>query len=55
MINIAYRRGGFTRGDYNWLVSPGVCIALVIIAFYCINQYFEAKSGEVSGVQSYLD
>lgn len=55
MINIAYKRGGFTRGAYNWLVSPGVCIALVVIAFYCINQYFEAKSRAVSDAKSYLD
>ena len=55
MINIAYKRGGFTRGAYNWLVSPGICIALVVIAFYCINQYLEAHSSEVSGVQSYMD
>ncbi|MEA4972518.1 MAG: ABC transporter permease [Candidatus Metalachnospira sp.] len=55
MINIAYKRGGFTRGAYNWLASPGVCIALIVIAFYCINQYFAAKSEEVSGGQSYLD
>jgi peptide/nickel transport system permease protein len=55
MINIAYKRGGFTRGAYNWLVSPGICIALVVIGFYCINQYFEAKNSEVAGGQSYLD
>ena len=55
MINIAYKRGGFTCGAYNWLVSPGICIALVVIAFYCINQYLEARSSEVSGVQSYMD
>jgi ABC-type dipeptide/oligopeptide/nickel transport systems, permease components len=55
MINIAYKRGGFTRGAYNWLISPGICIALVVIAFYCINQYLEAHSSEVSGVQSYMD
>lgn len=55
MINIAYKRGGFTLGAYNWLVTPGVCIALVVIAFYCINQYLEAKNLEVSGGQSYLD
>lgn len=55
MINIAFKRGGFTRGAYNWLVVPGICIALVVIGFYCINQYFEAKSREVSGEQSYLD
>lgn len=55
MINIAYKRGGFTNGAYNWLVTPGICIALLVIAFYCINQYFEAKGQEVSGSQSYLD
>ncbi len=55
MINLAYQRGGFTRGAYHWLVSPGVCIALIVIAFYLLNQYFEAKNQEVSGAQSYLD
>ncbi len=55
MINLAYRRGGFTRGAYNWLVAPGVCIALIVIAFYCLNHYFETKNQEVSGQQSYLD
>ena len=55
MINLAYKRGGFTRGAYNWLVSPGICIALVVIAFYCINKYFESKNEEVSGGQSFLD
>lgn len=55
MIHIAYRRGGFTRGAYNWLVSPGICIALVVIAFYSINQYFESKSRAVSDAASYLD
>lgn len=56
MINLAYKQGGFTRGAYNWLVSPGVCIALIVIAFYCINSYFEAKNNEVSGSsRSYLE
>lgn len=55
MINLAYKRGGFTKGAYNWLAIPGVCIALIVIAFYCINHYLEAKNDEVSGVQSYLD
>ena len=53
MINLAYKRGGFTKGAYNWLAMPGVCIALIIIAFYCINHYLEAKTSEVSGAQSY--
>ena len=55
MINLAYRRGGFTRGAYNWLAAPGVCIALIVIAFYLINHALEAKNDEVSGSQSYLD
>lgn len=55
MINLAYRGGGFTRGAYHWLVSPGACIALVVIAFYCINQYFEGRSGAVAGGRSYTD
>jgi peptide/nickel transport system permease protein len=55
MINLAYKRGGFTRGAYNWLVSPGICIALVVIAFYCINKYFESKNEEVSEGQSFLE
>ncbi len=55
MIYLAYRRGGFTRGAYHWLISPGLCIALLIIAFYCISQYFAQKQSQVSGSQSYLD
>lgn len=55
MINLAYKRGGFTKGAYNWLATPGICIALIVIAFYCINYYLETKSDEVSGGQSYLD
>lgn len=55
MIHLAYRGGGFTRGAYHWLVSPGVCIALVVIAFYCVNQYFEGRSEAVAGGQSYAD
>ena len=55
MINLAYRGGAFMRGLYAWLIVPGVCIALIIIAFYCINRYFELRAGEVSGAQSYLD
>lgn len=55
MINIAYKRGGFTRGAYNWLVTPGICIIMVIAAFNCINQYFEMKNQEVSGGRSYMD
>lgn len=55
MINLAYSRGAFTRGAFNWLLTPGICIALVVISFYCINAYFEGKSREVSGSESYMD
>ncbi|MEG0778470.1 MAG: ABC transporter permease [Oscillospiraceae bacterium] len=56
MINLAYKRGGFTTGAYNWLVTPGLCIALIVIAFYCINHYLEAKNDQVSGGgRSYLE
>ncbi len=55
MINLAYRGGAFMKGLYGWLIAPGVCIALIILAFYCINRYFELRAGEVSGAQSYLD
>jgi peptide/nickel transport system permease protein len=55
MMNLAYKRGGFTRGAYNWLVTPGICIALIVIAFYCINFYFEARNQQVSGAGSYLE
>lgn len=55
MMNLAYRQGGFTRGAYHWLVSPGVCIALIVMAFYFINYGLEAKNNQVSGAQSYLD
>ena len=33
----------------------GACIALVVIAFYCINQYFEGRSEAVAGGRSYTD
>lgn len=55
MINLAYKRGGFTRGAYHWLLSPGICIALLVVAFYCINHYLEEKNNQVAGGQSYLE
>ncbi|MEG2001627.1 MAG: ABC transporter permease [Clostridia bacterium] len=47
MISMAYNRGGFLAGAYNWLLSPGICIMLCILAFFCLNYYFEVKSQEV--------
>lgn len=55
MINTAYKRGAFTTGSYNWLITPGICIALTVTAFYAINSYFEAKAGEVGTAGSYMD
>ena len=56
MINLAYKRGGFTRGAYNWLVSPGLCITLLVLSFYCVNHYFEIKNEEVAGTgRGYLE
>ena len=56
MVNLAYNRGGFTRGAYYWLVSPGICITLLVLAFYCINRYLDIKNDEVSGKGgSYLE
>ncbi len=55
MINLAFKRGGFIRGAYNWLIVPGICITLSILAFYCINYYFENKTKKVSNNVSYLE
>ena len=55
MVNIAYRNGGFARGAYNWFLAPGLCITLCALSFYLINSYFESRSAEVSGGQSYLE
>jgi len=55
MVNLAYRNGGFARGAYNWFLAPGICIMLCALAFYLINYYFENRTAEVSGGQSYLE
>ena len=55
MINLAYKCGGFSRGAYNWLISPGICIMLIVIAFYCISSYIESKSDQVSDAASFMD
>lgn len=56
MINIAFRRGGFTRGDFNWFLPPGICIVLCVLAFYAINIYFEQRNkAVVSEKIGYLD
>lgn len=47
MINYAYKYGGLTRGAYNWLLSPGICIMLLEAAFYFINHFAEFRSHAV--------
>lgn len=37
MINLAFRRGAFIRGAYNYLLMPAVCISLLVLAFYLIG------------------
>jgi peptide/nickel transport system permease protein len=56
MINFAFKRGGFVKGAFNWFLAPGVCITLCVLAFYCINVFFEERASTVDGPgQSYLD
>ena len=49
MINFAYKRGAFIRGAYNYLLSPGICIVLLSLAFYLISLYFEQRMKLISG------
>ena len=49
MINYAYKFGGLARGAYNWLLAPGVCIMLLELAFYFINQFIEDRLSAVRG------
>lgn len=48
IMMLAYKGGAFTRKSFAWLIAPGVCISLVIFAFYCLNSYYEQKNTEVS-------
>ena len=43
MINYAYTYGGVSLEKYNWLFAPGVCIMLIQISFYMIQQYIEFR------------
>lgn len=47
IINYAYKFGGLTRGAYNWLLAPGVCIMLLELAFYLINYFLEFRLNAV--------
>lgn len=53
MINTAFKRGGFVRGMAFWYLPPGICITLCSLAFFLINQYFNARSKKAN--VSYLD
>ncbi len=41
MINLAYKNGGFAMEAYNWFLAPGFCIMLTVLAFFCLNHFFE--------------
>lgn len=43
MINFAYKRGAFIRGAYGYLLTPGICIMLLSLAFYFMSIYFEHR------------
>lgn len=47
MISFAYKRGGFMMEAYNWLLAPGICIMLLVLAFYMINYFAEQRSKSV--------
>lgn len=37
MVNLAYKEGAFLRGAYNYLLTPAVCISLLVLAFYLVS------------------
>lgn len=43
MINYAYSYGGLSLGLYNWLLPPGIAIALIQASFYMISHYFDFR------------
>ncbi len=43
MMNFAYKRGAFLRQAYHYLLSPGVCIMLLSMAFFFMSLYFERR------------
>lgn len=44
IVNFAYNRGAFLMGAYHYLLSPGLCIALVSFSLFLISCAFEARS-----------
>ncbi len=43
MIQNAFTYGGITMGKYNWLLAPGICIMLLQLSVYMVNQYVEFR------------
>lgn len=43
MVNYAYTYGGISLAKYNWLFAPGICIMLIQISFYMIQQFIEFR------------
>jgi len=37
MVNLAYRRGALVRQAYYYLLTPGICISLLVLALYLIG------------------
>ena len=50
MINFAYKRGAFLRQAYEYLLSPGVCIMLLCLAFYAVSLWLTARKETISEV-----
>lgn len=47
MINFAFKRGAFIRRAYAYLLTPGICISLLSLAFYFIGTYFEHRKDTI--------
>lgn len=48
MINFAYKRGGFLREAYAWLLSPALAIALVALALSLVGRFAEVRARRVT-------
>lgn len=47
MVNMAYKNGAFLRRAYGYLLSPGICVGLLVLAFYLISSYFESRKEKI--------
>ena len=41
MLNFAFSRGALFAGAYWYVIPPGVCIALIVLAFTCLGYAFD--------------